>query len=275
MPPKHHEMSPHLDKPELLDLESARKSNTPLPLDRLVTSVRHLATSCCVNVRLFAFTSLTCLVNAAQEPNSSAIACSTEADRFVGNSQQMFSITQWISRGVCVRQNNQDLKCYGTLLGVLDQLNGLRAAEYNGAAGVLALLPTIGALLGAPTNEIWRLLTIVPFGGVLAMFLSFGGAILPVRVEDYETALNKELQADSSFSLRRQKDMSKDNAAKQAEVVTKNLLIQISNKMHSIRSVRFKKTDIWYGFFGMFLLFGGSHAAMSVIEQGAVLPWWW
>lgn len=228
-------------------------------------------------LRLLVLASLASLAR-AQEDDNATIECSTEADQFVGNSQQMFSIGPWISRGVCVRQKNQDLKCYNTLLGVLSNLNQLRAAEYNGAAGVLALLPTIGALLGAPTNEIWRLLTIVPFGGVLAMFLSFGGAILPVRVEDYEPALNKELQSDTSFSLRKKRGLAKTSSAKQAdetELVTQNLLRQITRKMHSPDSVRFKKTDIWLGFFGMFLLFGGSQAAMSVVEQGAVLPWWW
>ncbi|KAH7021005.1 uncharacterized protein B0I36DRAFT_387802 [Microdochium trichocladiopsis] len=242
-----------------------------------MTTLSQYAANLRVNIRLVLIACLANIVK-AQEPNSTTIECSTEADQFVGNSQQMFKIGPWITRGVCVRQNNQDAKCYQTLLGVLTNLNELRSAEYNGASGVLALLPTIGALLGAPTNEIWRLLTIVPFGGVLAMFLSFGGAILPVRVEDYEPSLNKELHSDSSFSLRNKKrGASKTNSAKQAdevEVVTQNLLKQIEKKMHSPDSVRFKKTDIWLGFFGMFLLFGGSQAAMSVVEQGAVLPWW-
>lgn len=244
----------------------------------LITKLSKHAAKLRINPRLVL---ITCLANIAKarNPNSTTIECSTKADQFVGNSQQMFKIGPWITRGVCVRQNHQDDKCYQTLLGVLANLNELRSAEYSGASGVLALLPTIGALLGAPTNEIWRLLTIVPFGGVLAMFLSFGGAILPVRVEDYEASLNKELQSNSSFSLRNKKrnasKVEREKQADEVEVVTRNLLRQIEKKMHSPDSVRFKKTDMWLGFFGMFLLFGGSQAAMSVVEQGAVLPWWW
>ncbi|KAB2568811.1 hypothetical protein DBV05_g12507 [Lasiodiplodia theobromae] len=100
-------------------------------------------------------------------------------------------MTPWIVRGICVRSHNVDEVCYPTLLAVLNNLNELRKSEYSGAAGVLSLLPTIGALLGAPTNEIWTLLSILPFGGGLAMALSFGGAIMPVRVEDYERVMTK------------------------------------------------------------------------------------
>lgn len=75
----------------------------------------------------------------------------------------------------------------------------------------MALLPTVGALLGAPTSEIWQLLTIVPFGGVLAMSISFGGAILPVRVEDYEPILGKGHYSASSFSLRNKRGVFAPN----------------------------------------------------------------
>lgn len=96
---------------------------------------------------------------------------------------------------------------------------------------MLALLPTIGALLGAPTSEIWRLLTVVPFGGVLAMTLSFGGAILPVRVEDYEDA-----QKDICVGL---------------DQVVENIMA----RMHHAESQQLAKRHLWVGLLGMIVLF--------------------
>ena len=107
--------------------------------------------------------------------------CETVSDIYLGNAQRVFNTLEWVRRGICVRHGGRDRLCYESLNHILeDRLNELRKGEYAGAAGVMALLPTIGALLGAPTNEIWRLMTMVPFGGALAMAMSFGGAILPI-----------------------------------------------------------------------------------------------
>lgn len=93
----------------------------------------------------------------------------------------------WISRGVCVRRVSSG-NCYASLQAVLEQLIALRQAEYSGATSLLTLLPTVGVLLGAQTTEIWMMLMIVPFGGWLTMLVSFGGSMMPTRVEDYATA---------------------------------------------------------------------------------------
>jgi len=89
--------------------------------------------------------------------------------------------------------------CDTILAPILLTLHPLRQAEYSGAASVLSLLPTISALFGPPTGEIWRLKSIVPFGVFLAMTLSFGGVLMPSNVEDYENtvAMRNTLEASS------------------------------------------------------------------------------
>jgi hypothetical protein len=69
---------------------------------------------------------------------------------------------------------------------VIEALGALSAAEYNGAAGALSLLPTAGALIGALTKELWVVYKLMPLAGVLTMFLSLGGTITPSQAGDYD-----------------------------------------------------------------------------------------
>lgn len=198
----------------------------------------------------------------------------SEDDKYIGNPHR-FSITSWVSRGICVRSDTFENTCYESFDIALKNLDSLRVAEYAGAASVLALLPTIGALLGAPTSEIWRLLTVVPFGGGLAMTLSFGGAILPVRVEDYENDLNRhKIAIDRSDSLgaegsRQSEDGHNDICAGLDPVMEKIVV-----RMRQDESLQLARGHLWVGLLGMIVLSFGTQAAMIVVEQGGVIPWW-
>lgn len=186
-----------------------------------------------------------------------------------------FRIDSWTNRGICVRANNIEDVCYIILESTLSDLTQLRAAEYNGAAGVLALLPTIGALLGAPTTEIWRLLTVVPFGGGLAMALSFGGAILPVRVEDYENdSSTDKITLGSIVSLRAKRGKAADHVEEETRAKLDQLVEKIEARMRQDECQRLPKRHLSFGLLGMVILFLGAQAAMIVVEQGGVLPWW-
>lgn len=232
---------------------------------------RALSTSRAILVALF-----TTFVGTTQATDG--VKCSTAPDTYVGNSEASFRIGSWMSRGICIRSHHVDAVCYPTLLAVLENLNQLRQAKYNGAAGVLSLLPTIGALLCAPTSEIWRLLTIVPFGGGLAMALSFGGAMMPVRVEDYESAPSRQNTfPDSVISLRNTiASLSYSEEETDAQKLAK--LDELSNRIESRvgekTARRLPKGHLYLGLLRMVLLFIGAHVAMVVVEQGGVIPWW-
>ncbi|KAL8912226.1 MAG: hypothetical protein Q9171_002740 [Xanthocarpia ochracea] len=175
-----------------------------------------------------------------------------------------------MGRGVCIRSKSQDRLCYETLEATLGNLNQLRIGEYTGAASVLALLPTIGALLGAPTTEIWRLLTVVPFGGGLAMLLSFGGAILPVRVDDYVKDLSSaKVTFQAKLATGNDPHIHDDTYAELDTVVEK-----IETRMRQDQSQRLPKGHLWIGLLAMVSLFIAAQVAMIIIEQGGVLPWW-
>ncbi|KAI0427384.1 hypothetical protein F5Y09DRAFT_350508 [Xylaria sp. FL1042] len=78
------------------------------------------------------------------------------------------------------------------LTAALGQVGTIDSAEFNDAAGVVGLLPAIGALLEAPTQELWFVYNLVPIAEVLSMFLSLRGSTIPSKLGDYE---------DEPFSL--------------------------------------------------------------------------
>jgi len=231
---------------------------------------------------------LLCPVIAQEIPsewlNETILNCSTITDNYVGNAQLRFQFKDWVNRGRCIRSGTdgggpyKTYVCYSRLQSAIaNNLNEIRKAEYNGAAGVLALLPTIGALLGTPTNEIWRLLTMIPFGGFLAMACSFGGAILPVKIKDYESAFMKknitgDLRAwNSSLEVPKTiEDSEKERIKQRADI----LLRRVQRKLQSETQRKVPKMYILVGITGMSILLLSAQVAMIVVELGAVLPWW-
>lgn len=212
------------------------------------------------------------------EPHDGSTPFLTQADSWPGNAQTRFYVVEWIRRGIAIRQGGVDGLCYNSLIATLNSLINIRAAEYNGAAGVLSLLPTIGALLGAPTNEIWRLWTVVPFGGVLTMLLSFGGAILPIKIEDYERDIAKGNGLIGSIVSFRAPSHGAARLSLKDKV--KELGDKLSNRLaHKVPRPNFTGT-LALGLMGMGSLLTGAHVAMGLVEQGGVLPWycscrWW
>ncbi|KAI1734267.1 hypothetical protein F4680DRAFT_471267 [Xylaria scruposa] len=97
-----------------------------------------------------------------------------------------FDFYNWINRGMTIRGGDSVYSCLANLTAALELVGQLNQAEYNGAAGALSLLPTAGALLGAPTREMWILYKLVPISGIFSMFLSLGGSITPSNVGDYD-----------------------------------------------------------------------------------------
>ncbi|ETS82470.1 hypothetical protein PFICI_04346 [Pestalotiopsis fici W106-1] len=98
----------------------------------------------------------------------------------------------WVQRGKTIRGGDSVSSCLANLTAALELVGSLNAAEYNGAAGALSILPTAGALLGAPTREMWIVYKLVPIAGVLSMLLSLGGSLTPSNVGHYNP--------DESFS---------------------------------------------------------------------------
>lgn len=220
-------------------------------------------------------TILVLFTNFVAQANTATGQNCTQVEETVEYFRAYLRIGSWIQRGICLRAGNVNELCMSRLETTLANLSKLQAAEYNGATGVLVLLPTIGVLLGAPTTEIWRLWTVMPFGGGLAIALSFGGAILPVRVEDYEKDLNNDKTAPGNVvSLRARGGKAPEHNEEATRAKVDQLVEKIEARMRQDDSQRLPRGHLISGLCGMGLLFVGAQAAMGIVEQGGVLPWW-
>lgn len=212
-----------------------------------------------------------------QDTVNETVPCGTPADtNAIDFLRARFSVSSWMSRGECIRETDErevGRLCSETLEKVLKSLSEVRKLEYSAAAGVLSLLPTIGALLGAPTNEIWRLMSINPFGGVLVWPLSFGGAVIPSRLEDYEHVTYKRNMAISSVVWLVNKHRLDQVAQKTVDDKLGLLVHRIRQRIDQKKSVMLPRKLLVIGLCGLLLLLCATHAVMGIIEQGGIIPW--
>ncbi|KAI4137528.1 MAG: hypothetical protein LQ341_005110 [Variospora aurantia] len=125
----------------------------------------------------------------ALDPESTRVPDSGSIQDDIDRATGWFFMSAWNERGNLIRQAsgpNSTAYCLGNLSVALHQLGTLNSAEYNGAAGALSLLPTAGALVGSPTKELWVLYKLMPLAGILSMFLSLGGTMVPTQAGAYD-----------------------------------------------------------------------------------------
>jgi hypothetical protein len=92
----------------------------------------------------------------------------------------------WVARARQIRGDGDRGYCVGNLSIALSGVGAAYQASASGATTLLTLLPTAGALIGAPAKELWVLYKLMPLAGVLSMVLSLGGNIVPMEVNQYE-----------------------------------------------------------------------------------------
>lgn len=96
-----------------------------------------------------------------------------------------FNFTSYRQAGDAIRSGTRR-QCFGNLSLALGSIGPIASASSSGASGALTLLPTPGALIGAPAKELWIMYKLVPIAGVLSMLLSLGGNIVPNTAGEYE-----------------------------------------------------------------------------------------
>lgn len=198
------------------------------------------------------------------EPNT---ACGIGGSRLF-KVQTTFNYTEWMRRGRCIRSSSRLLQCEVNLEYVLSNLSSTRQLEYGAAATILALIPTIGALFGTPTGEIWALTRLLPFGGLLTMLLSFGGSLMTPVLNHY-----------SSFG--RQREVN--NESKSLNKLQEHLDLvssSINNKVRNEVKMTLPFYTIVAGLCVKIVLLGGVLAGIYVISIGSIfisycmIIWW-
>ena len=195
-----------------------------------------------------------------------------EISASVANETAHFYLNEWGARGNIIRSGHTNAECLGNLSWALQNLGKISEAEYSGAAGALSLLPTAGALIGAPTKEMWIVYKLMPIAGVLSMFLSLGGAITPSKPGDYDPnsgicygsimpSINPENNSDT---INVQKPDCSD-AEKFAATVW-------SRAMDDVGGSQYHK--VWFGVMAQVFLIGAILTAMGYGQRGGVVTWW-
>ncbi|KAL8959210.1 MAG: hypothetical protein Q9183_005675 [Haloplaca sp. 2 TL-2023] len=108
------------------------------------------------------------------------------------------------------------------------------------------------------------------------MALSFGVAILPVKIEDYENDLNNN---KSTYTRKRRQPgarRGKGMEHMQDESRTKidQLVVKIEARMRQEDSQKLPRGLLIFGLCGMGVLFAGAQTAVTIVEQGGILPSW-
>ena len=71
-----------------------------------------------------------------------------------------------------IRSRHTNRECLDNGSWALQNSSQLDAADHSVASGAFTLLPTAGALIGAPTRKMWIVYKLIPVADILRMFLS-------------------------------------------------------------------------------------------------------
>lgn len=196
-----------------------------------------------------------------------------------------FDINFWAERGNLIRRGSSVYQCLANLTVALEQVGELNNAEYGGAAGALSLLPTAGALLGAPSKEMWIVYKLVPLAGILSMFLSLGATIAPDNATDFDpekkTLYGGLMPTVSDNSQLRTHEVAKSlspasGSQRKAEVVQPAHLFaeRVRRRAEDSDTGGEFGVKIWFGIALQFTLIIVILVPMWFAQQGSVVTWW-
>lgn len=195
-----------------------------------------------------------------------------EINASVENRSEHFYLNAWVARGNMIRSGHTNAECLGNLSWALQNLGALSAAEYSGAAGALSLLPTAGALVSAPTKEMWIVYRLMPIAGVLSMFLSLGGTITPSKLVDYDP--KSGISYGGIMPSKNPKDeldtinvQNPDRSDAEKFAATVRL-----RAMDDVGGSQYRK--VWLGVLAQVFLIGIIMTAMRYGQLGSVISWW-
>ena len=220
--------------------------------------------------------SMTLVTSKATDPTSTAVSKESTVQEDI-NRESNFSLDDWAERGQNIRSrggSNATEKCLRNLSVALKGLGSLNAAEYSGSAAALSLLPTAGALIGAPTKELWVVYKLMPLAGILSMCLSLGGTIVPPDAGAYDPKVlftYGGLIATDHCSLGR----GAQRKFEHVEMATDEAAIfaaRVEDRSIDDRGGDYSK--VWVGIGIQMILVGTIFVALWVGQTGGVIPWW-
>ena len=144
------------------------------------------------------------------------------------------------------------------------------------------MLPTAGALITAPTRELWVLLQLVPVAGILNIFLSLGGSITPKDAGDYDLnrpfnyggMIAKREMVDSYEEMVQEKALLEDVDRSNKEKTRASRFAQQVKRRVTDHSGKGSSAAVWAGLTLQLLLLISMLTAMWYAQLGSIIPWW-
>lgn len=176
----------------------------------------------------------------------------------------------WQNRAHQIRMSRDHAYCVGNLSVALQDVGAAYAAGSSGASGLLTLIPTAGALIGAPARELWVLYKLMPIAGLLSMTISLGGNIVPREVTDFERVDTFSYQGFVATADHQTRDpVLKSTGETEAE--------HFASEVHS-RALEFRGKKnffaIWIGITLQVFWLSCILVACWFLESGTVVTWW-
>ncbi len=176
----------------------------------------------------------------------------------------------WQGRAHQIRMTGDRAYCIGNLSIALQELGAAYTAGSNGASTLLTLIPTAGALIGAPARELWVLYKLMPIAGLFSMLLSLGGNIVPMEVIDYERVDAFSYNGMVPTADHKTSDLVfKPSGETEAERFASQVYLRAVDDCGARRSV-----TVWIGIALQTFWLTCILSACWFLESGTVVTWW-
>jgi hypothetical protein len=176
----------------------------------------------------------------------------------------------WQNRAYQIRMSRDHAYCAGNLSVALQDVGAAYAASSNGASGLLTLIPTAGALIGAPARELWVLYKLMPIAGLLSMTISLGGNIVPREVTDFERVDTFSYQG---FVATADHQTSDPVFRPTGETEAEHFASEVHRRALDFRGKR-RSFTVWIGITLQVFWLSCILAACWFLESGTVITWW-
>ncbi|KAI4287940.1 MAG: hypothetical protein L6R35_002802 [Caloplaca aegaea] len=214
----------------------------------------------------------------ALDPESTRVPDSGSIQDDIDRATGWFFMGAWNERGNLIRQAsgpNSTAYCLGNLSVALHQLGTLNGAEYNGAAGALSLLPTAGALVGSPTKELWVVYKLMPLAGILSMFLSLGGTMVPTQAGAYDPKVSFTyggMIATTSLIAEKRRQEELEDARTSLISPAEMFARRVQRRAEDDRGGIYR--NVWIGIAIQAVLIATILIALWFGQMGGVITWW-
>lgn len=185
----------------------------------------------------------------------------------------LFDFFAWSKTASSIRAGTSRGQCLANLSTAIAAYGPLTVADDNASSGALTLLPTAGALIGAPTKELWVVYKLMPIAGVLSMLLSLGGNIVPTDARDYELNTSAFSYGGMIATHNEEELEDREDRHQSDESEAKLFATTVKQRSKDMRGGT-KYIRVWYGIALQCIWLAVLLATCWFTQSGSIIVWW-